>query len=78
MVRFNPSFVVNYAIEGVSLVKNVILAYSISSGEALNIDGPLGTVMIDEPIEDYEVCCYAMQWFMFGNLFPYGSLMMQP
>jgi hypothetical protein len=55
MVYFNPSLVVNYATENVSLDRNVILTYSISSGETLSVDGPLGVVTVDDPIEIVEV-----------------------
>ena len=55
MVYFNPSFIVNYAAENVSLVRNVILTYSISSGETLNMDGPLGAVTVEDPVEVVEV-----------------------
>lgn len=51
MVNFNPSLVVNYATETISLVRNVDLTYSVSSGEALNVDGPLGNVTIEDPLE---------------------------
>jgi hypothetical protein len=54
-INFNPSLVANYATENVSLVRNVILTYSISSGETLSIDGPLGAVTIDDPTEAVEV-----------------------
>ena len=54
-MNFNPSLIVNYATENVSLVRNVNLTYSISSGEALNIDGPLGVVTVEDPIEVVEV-----------------------
>lgn len=56
MINFSPSLVVNYATETVSLVRNVNLTYSVSSGEALNIDGPLGVVTVEDPIEVVEVC----------------------
>ena len=55
VINFNPSLVVNYATETVSLVRNVNLTYSISSGETLNIDGPLGIITVDDPIEAIEV-----------------------
>ena len=55
MVNFNPSLVVNYATETVSLVRNINLTYSVSSGEALKIDGPLGIVTIKDLIEDVPV-----------------------
>ena len=55
MVYFNPSFIVNYAAENVSLVRNVILTYSISSGETLNMNGPLGAVTVEDPVEVVEV-----------------------
>ena len=57
-VNFNPSLVVNYATETVSLVRNIDLTYSVSSGEALKIDGPLGVVTIEDPIEDVPVNCF--------------------
>ena len=55
VINFNPSLVVNYATENVSLVRNVILNYTISSGEILSIDGPLGAVIIEDAIEVVEV-----------------------
>ena len=55
MINFNPSLVVNYATETVSLVRTVNLTYSISSGETLNSDRPLGIVTVDDPIEAIEV-----------------------
>lgn len=57
MINFNPSLIVNYATytENVSLVRNVILDYTISSGEILSIDGPLGAVIVEDAIEVVEV-----------------------
>ena len=57
VVNFSPSLVVNYATVNLSLVRNFNLTYSISSGEALGTDGPLG-VTIDDPIDYVEVQQY--------------------
>lgn len=56
VIKFNPSLVVNYATQNISLVRNFSLTYSTSSGEILSIDGPLGDVIIEDPIEVIEVC----------------------
>ena len=55
VINFSPSLVVNYATELVSLVRNINVTYSLSSGEALNTDGPLGVVAVEDPIEIVEV-----------------------
>lgn len=55
-INFSPSLVVNYATVITSLVRNVNVTYSVSSGEALNTDGPLGVIAVEDPIEIVEVC----------------------
>ena len=55
-INFNPSLVANYATVITSLVRNVNVTYSVSSGEALNTDGPLGVVAVEDPTEIVEVC----------------------
>ena len=51
VIEFTPQLVVNYATENVSLVRNYKLKYSISSGEPLSLNGPLGNVTIDDPVQ---------------------------
>ena len=57
-VNFDPALVVNYATRGVSLVRNFILTYSVSSGEILTTDGAIGNITIDNPIQDVFVSYY--------------------
>lgn len=54
VINFNPSLVVNYATQIVSLVRNVILTYSVSSGEALSSDRQFAVTM-EDPIKVVEV-----------------------
>ena len=51
-VDFDPALVVNYATRGVSLVRNFIITYSVSSGEILTTDGAIGNVTIDNAIQE--------------------------
>ena len=49
-VSFNPQLVVIDAAGNTTLVRNFVTRYSISSGDALNSNESLGTVVIDDPI----------------------------
>ena len=55
MVTFSPELVVNYASSSLSLVRNFKLTYSVSSGEAFKVNGPLGNVTIDNPVQSVDV-----------------------
>ena len=55
VVTFSPELVVNYASSSLSLVRNFKLTYSVSSGEALKVNGPLGNVTIDNPVQSIGV-----------------------
>ena len=58
MVNFNPQAVVLDVGASNTLIKDVIVTYSISSGDTLISNSSLGTVTIDEPISTNEVCMY--------------------
>lgn len=56
MVNFNPQAVVLDVGDNNTLIKDVVVTYSISFGDALISNSSIGTVTIDEPISANEVC----------------------
>ena len=69
-VNFDPEVVVIAAAgDNSTLIKDFTLKYSISSGDALTINGSLGTVTVDETFSRTIVGCPAIESFILSLLF---------